>query len=161
MGVINSKDLSKGLIHFNNILRNISKLLKLQIFGSILFHSLMTCRRKEFLKYSVLQGNEKCWGLRGSFSFVEVSYEYVMIARLKGIYRARTITSSIFFVGGTQASNSLYNLLQRGHLIVPATASSVLHYIAQFCLKMMHWTIGHKWHHHSQDEVYERFINDQ
>ena len=34
----------------------------------------------------------------------ELSYEYVMVARLKGIYRANTVASSIFFVGGTQTS---------------------------------------------------------
>ena len=37
------------------------------------------------------------------FSFVELNYEYVMVARLKEIYRANTIASSIFLVGGTQA----------------------------------------------------------
>ena len=38
-----------------------------------------------------------------SFSFMEVSYEYVMVARLKEIYRANIIALSIFFAGGTQA----------------------------------------------------------
>ena len=54
----------------------------------------MTCGKKEFLKYSVLQGNT---------SFAEVSCECVMVARLKEIYRANIIASSIFLVGGTQA----------------------------------------------------------
>ena len=35
-------------------------------------------------------------------SVVKVSYEYLMLARLKEIYRANTIASSIFFVEGTQ-----------------------------------------------------------
>ena len=45
----------------------------------------------------------KCWVVSEIFSFVEVSYGYVMVARLRGSYRANTIASSIFFVGGTQA----------------------------------------------------------
>ena len=36
-------------------------------------------------------------------SFVKVSYECVMVACLKEIYRANTISPFIFYVGGTQA----------------------------------------------------------
>ena len=38
-------------------------------------------------------------GVCENFLFVEVSYEYVMVARLKGLYKENTIASSIFFVG--------------------------------------------------------------
>ena len=44
-------------MNFNNKLRNILKLLKVRMFGSSFFDSLMTCGKKQFLKYSVLQGN--------------------------------------------------------------------------------------------------------
>ena len=45
--------------------------------------------------------HEKCWGEYGNFSFVELSYEYAMVSRLKEICRANKITLSIFFVEGT------------------------------------------------------------
>ena len=38
-----------------------------------------------------------------NFSFVNVSYENVIVSWLQEIYRANTIVSSIFFVGGPQA----------------------------------------------------------
>ena len=58
---------------------------------------------KEFLKYSALQGNT-CKVLQCLWEFlIEGSnFEYVMIVLLKEINRAKTIVSSIFFVGGTE-----------------------------------------------------------
>ena len=64
----------------------------------------MTCGKKEFLRYSVLKEKHgKCWGVCENFSFVEVSYDYMMVARLNKICRAKTMALSIFFVGSTQA----------------------------------------------------------
>ena len=67
---------------------------------------------------------------------MEVSYECVMVARLKEIYRANTIASSIFFVGGTQASilDTTYN--ERSPLWILL--------LLMLCLKMMNWKVGHK-----------------
>ena len=58
---------------------------------------------KEFLKYSTLQGNT-CKVLRCLWKFLTEgsNFEYVMIVLLKEINRAKTIVSSIFFVGGTE-----------------------------------------------------------
>ena len=42
------------------------------------------------------------WGVCENFLFMEVNYEYVIVARLKEIYRANIIASSIIFVGDTQ-----------------------------------------------------------
>ena len=42
-------------------------------------------------------------GIYENFSFVEVSYEYVMVSQSNKVYRVDTIASYIFFVGGTQA----------------------------------------------------------
>ena len=59
---------------------------------------------KRVLKYSVLQGNIwKVLSIYENFSFVEVSYEYVMVSQSNKVYRVDTIASYIFFVGGTQA----------------------------------------------------------
>ena len=66
------------------------------MFGSRLWHSLMTCGKNNFRS---IHSTRKYM----EFSFVELNYEYVMVARLKEIYRANTIASSIFLVGGTQA----------------------------------------------------------
>ena len=45
---------------------------------------LMTRGRKESLKYLVLQENTwECWGVCKNFSFVRISYEYAIAARLK------------------------------------------------------------------------------
>ena len=45
----------------------------------------------------------KYWVACENFSFVEVSYEYVMVAWLKRTYRANTAVSFIFFGEDTQA----------------------------------------------------------
>ena len=67
-------------------------------------HLLIKFGKKEFFKYSVLQGNIwKVLGIYENFSFVEVSYEYVIVSQSKKVYRVDTIASYIFFVGGTQA----------------------------------------------------------
>ena len=69
----------------------------LLMFGSSLFRLLMTYFEKEF-NHSVLQGHTgKYQGTCENFAFVELSYEYMMVARLIGIWRANTIASSIFF----------------------------------------------------------------
>ena len=57
----------------------------------------MRCGKKEFLKYSVLQGST-CWGKLVSGCLWQVSYEC-----MKEIYKVSTIASFIFFDGGTQA----------------------------------------------------------
>ena len=44
---------------------------------------------------------EKWCGVCEKFSFAEVSYVYVMVSRLKEIYRTNTIVSSISYVWGT------------------------------------------------------------
>ena len=49
--------ISTGIINFINALQKKLWLLERRMFGSTLFHSLLTCRKKEFLKYSVLLGN--------------------------------------------------------------------------------------------------------
>ena len=53
-------------------------------------------------------------GLCKDFSFVEVTHEYVMVACMREIYRANTITSPILFVGG-----KLYIMELPGALLSP------------------------------------------
>ena len=54
------------------------------MFGTNWMHSLMTYEKKEFFKYSVLQGNTlKVLGCLWKFLIWEVSSESVMVARLK------------------------------------------------------------------------------
>ena len=73
------------------------------MFGLRLFHPSMTYRKREFSKCSVQQGNtQKVLGCLGNFSFVEVSYECMMVARLKRIFEANAIVLSIFFGGVKQ-----------------------------------------------------------
>ena len=66
------------------------------MFKSSLLHTLITCGKKEFLKYSVVQRNKygNSWGVFENFSLVEVSCECVMVTQLKEIYIINTITSS-------------------------------------------------------------------
>ena len=60
----------------------------------------MTYEEREFIKCSVLHANTlKAFGV----SSVEASYECVLVARLRRIYGADTIASSIFSCGDTQA----------------------------------------------------------
>ena len=58
------------------------------------------------LNYLALQGNtlKVFGGAREKFLFVEVRYQYIMVARLKGIYIATSIVLSIFFNANTQVS---------------------------------------------------------
>ena len=55
--------LSTGVINLNKALRKTWWLLELRMFGSSLFHSIMTCGKKEILKYLVLQENR--WKILG------------------------------------------------------------------------------------------------
>ena len=73
------------------------------MFGSSFSHSLITLEVISFTrKYIEIVGVSVRISGSKYFSFVEVSYEYVMVARLKRIYRANAIASFIFFVGDTQ-----------------------------------------------------------
>ena len=70
--------------------------------GSSLFYSLTTCGKKKVFKAfnSTRKYMENLGGFDENYSFVELNYEYVMVARLEN---TNTIAPSIFFVGGTQA----------------------------------------------------------
>ena len=60
--------------------------------------------------------------LSGNFSFVEVNYQCVIAARLKQIFRANTIASSIF-----RSPDSSYNLSREEPLMAPVIASATLY----------------------------------
>ena len=88
-----------------DVLQEVWELLELRMFGYSLFDSLLACGNKKSF-WSIHIYNEiygKCLGVCENFSFLDVRYEYVMLARLKEQYRVNTIVSSIFFVGGTQS----------------------------------------------------------
>ena len=58
--------------------------------------------KRVFELFSSARKYMECWGVYEYFSFVEVSHEYVVVARFRGIYRANAVVSLIFFGGGTQ-----------------------------------------------------------
>ena len=58
--------------------------------------------KRVFELFSSARKYMECWGAYENFSFVEVSHEYVVVARFRGIYRANAVVSLIFFGGGTQ-----------------------------------------------------------
>ena len=72
----------------------------------------------------------KCLGVCENFSFLELRYECVMLAWLKGLkklYRANTISSSIFLVGGTQTLILDTTLWQEEPLMASVVANVVLY----------------------------------
>ena len=104
--------------------------------GPSLSYSLITCTKKEFLKYSALQGNT-CKVLQCLCQFlIEGSkFEYVMIVLLKEINRAKTIVSSVFFVGGTEVPilDAIYPL------IAPVIANVTLYCTDSILFKNYLW----------------------
>ena len=82
-----------------------------------------------------------------------------MVARLKEIYRTNTIVSSIFFVGGTQASILDTTYQER---IPPVLASAALYCIDSI---LMYWNTGYNLVINNITIVkmgsYEGFSNDQ
>ena len=92
---------------------------------------------------------------------MEVSYGNVMVGRLKNNYGINTIASSIFFVGGTQASIlDTTNHKRIPSLLVPRYIASI-----KFFLKTMHWNVGYNLVINNAIIVkmlsYEGFLNDQ
>ena len=65
-----------------------------------------------------------CWGVCENFSFGEVRYECVMVARLKGICRANTVAWSIFFWLELLKLQSSYHLSQEEPLMAPVIANA-------------------------------------
>ena len=57
---------------------------------------------------------------------MEVSHEYVIIVRLKKIYKANTIAPYISFVGGTQAPILDTTYHGRSPLMAPVITSSAI-----------------------------------
>ena len=87
-------------------------------------YSVLQGNTKEFLRYSVLQGNtRKMLSIFENFLFVEVSYEYVMVARLKN-----GCSVLIHLLCNKHSSpNSWYNLSRQEPLMAPVIANSALY----------------------------------
>ena len=59
-------------------------------------------KKRVFIIFSSTWKYMESTELSENFSFVEISYEYVMVAQLKEIYKPNTTASSMFFLGGGQ-----------------------------------------------------------